>query len=373
MSELFHDLPGRQTEEGPPRRRRGRSGAAKAIVLVLSLALVAGAVVLGVQWIKPMVDDWRASDDYEGPGTGSVQVQIEQGQTGSQIGRTLADQGVVKTVEAFTKASMENPDASGIQPGTYTLQREMKAADAINMLLSRESRISWRITLPEGWRATEALARISSVTGHSVESLRAAGKDASLALPAGAQGNLEGYLFPETYDINPGSSPVQVLKPMVDAHKQAMEEAGVVPARQREVLTLASIVESESGRPEDTPKIARVFQNRLDDDMPLQSDATVAYANNKPVTITTTPEERESDSPYNTYKFPGLPPGPVNSPGAEAIRAAANPEPGPWLYFVAVNPTTRETRFANTLSEHNKNVELFRQWLRENPQDQQGG
>ena len=132
------------------------------------------------------------------------------------------------------------------------------------------------------------------------------------------------------------------------------------------MVTKASIVQAEAGSAEDMAKVARVLENRLADGMPLQLDTTVNYANGKSG-ITTTPKDRANPSPYNTYVHPGLPPGPINNPGEEALRAVLNPAAGDWRFFVVVNPDTGETRFAETAEEHQQNVLLFQQWLREQP------
>ena len=132
------------------------------------------------------------------------------------------------------------------------------------------------------------------------------------------------------------------------------------------MLTKASLVQAEAGTAEDMAKVASVLKNRLADGMPLQLDTTVNYANGK-TGITTTPEDRQNPSPYNTYVHPGLPPGPIGNPGEEALRAVLTPAPGDWRFFVVVNPDTGETRFATTGAEHQQNVALFQQWLREHP------
>ena len=113
-------------------------------------------------------------------------------------------------------------------------------------------------------------------------------------------------------------------------------------------------------------KVARVLDNRLAINMPLQLDTTVNYANGK-TGLTTTPQDRQNPSPYNTYVHPGLPPGPIGNPGEDAIKAVLTPAQGDWLFFVVVNPDTGETRFATTAEEHQANVAIFQQWLREHP------
>jgi UPF0755 protein len=132
------------------------------------------------------------------------------------------------------------------------------------------------------------------------------------------------------------------------------------------VLTKASLVQAEASTAEDMAKVARVLENRLSDGMALQLDTTVNYANGKGG-ITTTAEDRANPSLYNTYVHTGLPPGPISNPGEQAISAVQNPAEGPWRFFVVVDPDTGETRFAETAEQHQQNVLLFQQWLRENP------
>lgn len=377
MTGLFDHLPGQQQEHDQPqersrrqhlRRRRRRARRARSLVLIAAgLAVVLGAGLLGFRFVKPLYNDWRAPKDYAGPGIGSVTVQVDQGESGVKIAAKLAELGVVRTAGAFSSAARANPASSSIQPGTYKLKKEMSSQAALAALLSEDARISIRVQLPEGLRASEALTRISSATGFSVAQLRAAAKTPSAGLPAAAKGNPEGYLYPATYSLNPGQKPAAVIKEMVDSYKKAMSSAGVPAAQQRRVLTLASIVQGEAADAGDMPKVARVFTNRLDKGMALQSDLTVHYANNVKPSVTTTEAMRKSSSPYNTYKYPGLTPGPINSPGIDAIKAAYKPVAGPWLYFVAVNPETGETRFATTAAGHQKNVAVFQKWLRENP------
>ncbi|MEJ5888313.1 endolytic transglycosylase MltG [Pseudokineococcus marinus] len=355
---------------GRPRRRR-RSGARRAVaalVMVLALALVVGAGIVGWNFVSPLLDREPAPEDYAGPGTGEVQVQVEQGDTGQDIGEALVEAGVVRTVGAFTTAAAADPESASIQPGTYALREEMSAASALDLLLSPSARVDLQVQLIEGLRAADALAQIEADTGLAVDELRAAATDPSVPLPAEAQGNLEGYLFPATYTFEPDVTAVEVVSTMVARAERGLVEGGVPPEEWHRTMTVASLVEAEASREEDRPRVARVIENRVDAGMPLQFDTTVDYATGKRG-VTTTDEDRATDSPYNTYVYPGLPPGPINSPGDSAIAAAVNPADGPWMYFVAVNPSTGETRFAVTFDEHQQNVRLFQQWLRENGSD----
>lgn len=378
MTELFSDLPGRVDAPDAPEPGTDRHGAGlarkenrrkrrrrTAVVLVVCLALVGVATYAAYGWIRPVVDGFNAPTDYESAGTDPVEVTIEEGASGRAIARTLADAGVVLTPGAFVDAVEGEPRAASIQPGTYQLRLQMQASQALALLLDPASRISVGVTIIEGRTAPETLETISADTGFSIEQLTAAAADPAVGLPPEAGGDLEGYLYPATYSFDPAVTPVEVLRQVVGQYTAAMDRVGVPQAQRRDVLVRASLIQAEGRHAEDLPKVSRVIQNRLDAGRPLQFDSTVNFANGKRG-ITTTEQDRLNPSPYNTYLHPGLPPGPINSPGEAAMAAALEPVDGPWLYFVAVNPDTGETRYAVTEQEHAANVELFRQWLREN-------
>jgi UPF0755 protein len=247
----------------------------------------------------------------------------------------------------------------------------MASASAVTALLAPKNRLVTRVTLREGLRLSQILDLVAKQTKIPRSQLAKAAKDAEgIGLPASAKGNAEGYLFPATYDVQPGTTARKLLGDMVGRTEAALREAGVPAAREHEILTLASIVQVEAGSVEDMGKVARVFRNRLakvDRGIgTLNSDATVSYATNS-FAITTTPQQRRSPSPYNTYLKPGLPPGPISSPGLEAMKAALSPTPGPWVYFVTVDPDTGETRFSTTLAQHEEAVKIFQAWLRKHP------
>ena len=357
----------RRAEGRDRQRRRRRRRVRAAIASLLALLVVGGGVVLASEPLREIVATLTEPDDFDGPGTGEVQVLVAPGDSGRAIGETLAEAGVVKTAGAFADAAAADPDAASIQPGTYALREQMSAAAALALLLDPTSLRNYTVTIPEGFTAERALQRIAEATETSVEELTAAAADPAVGLPPEAQGQLEGYLFPATYDFPLGVTEVQVLARMVQRTGEALDAAGVAPEQRRTVLTTASLIQAEAGNAEDMGRVSRVIANRLAQGRPLQFDTTVNYATGKGG-ITTTEEDRATDSLYNTYLYPGLPAGPINNPGDDAISAALAPVEGPWLFFVVVDPDTGETRFAETEQEHLANVELFRAWLRENPQ-----
>ena len=154
---------------------------------------------------------------------------------------------------------------------------------------------------------------------------------------------------------------------VVDRMNQALDEAGVKDADKLKVLTLASIIQKEGGNEDDFYKVSRVFTNRIDAGMLLQSDATVRYGAGGDSIFTTAAERGDATNPYNTYVHPGLPVGPIAAPGDAAINAALNPVDGPWIYFVLINGETGETTFSTTLAEHNAAVKVWQAWLRAHP------
>jgi UPF0755 protein len=347
------------------RQRRRRSGK-RGVVLLVALLVVGGGLFGAYTVLKPWVTQLTASNDYTGTGTGKVEVVVNPGDSGRAIGRSLEDAGVVKSSDAFVEAAANEPKAASIQPGTYTLKSHMSAAAALDLMLDPSSRTSERVLVREGLTAEQIADVLSKESGQPLSDYTKALKDAdALGLPAAAKGRAEGWLFPDTYQFDTNATPAEQLAAMVTQMRSVLDDLGVSDDDAQKVLTKASIVQGEGARPEDFGKIARVIDNRLDQGIKLQMDSTVHYVVGKDK-ITTTKEQRETKSPYNTYAVEGLPPGPIGNPGKAAIEAVLHPTPGDWLYFVAVNPTTGETKFAATKAEHDQNVAEFRQWCRDN-------
>ncbi|TYP84977.1 endolytic transglycosylase MltG [Blastococcus xanthinilyticus] len=347
------------------RRRRRRPFAVVLALLVLG-GLVAG-IVIGGQQLLGLFNP--ASQDYAGAGTGSIDVRVQEGDTLSDIARTLEEADVIASTGPFVSAAKANPDATGIQPGVYTLRSQMSGESALDLLLDPAARQVSRVTVREGLTVQQTLALLAEQTGTPLADLEAAAADpAALGLPPYAGGMLEGFLFPATYEFHPDDTPAEMLTAMVARADQALDALQIPEAERLVTVTKASIVQAEAASAEDMAKVARVLENRLADGMPLQLDTTVNYANGK-AGITTTPEDRANPSPYNTYVHAGLPPGAISNPGEQALRSVQNPAEGDWRFFVVVDPDTGETRFARTAEEHAVNVEVFRQWLRAQPDE----
>jgi UPF0755 protein len=357
---------------GARRKRRRVSGC---IPVLLVLAVVGALLYFGFQSGKDFIEEqFGDPEDYPGPGKGSVTFEVQAGDSVTEIGQKLEEAGVVASVEAFTDVASDDPRATGIQVGFYPLKKEMKASDALEVLVDPEQIITTRITFPEGLRVVDIVDLFVENTDFGrAQFEKALEKPEKLGLPDYAGGNPEGYLFPSTYGFGPNETPRSMLRAMVDRWKQAAEDADLEGAAERlgytphELMTVASLVEAE-GRGDDMPKVARVIYNRLENPGTagttgrLELDATVNYAHGKEIGARTTSEERQIDSPYNTYLVEGLPPGPIESPGDAAIQAAANPADGDWYYYVTVNLKTGETKFAETPEEHAANVQELNEY-----------
>ncbi|MBR7742113.1 endolytic transglycosylase MltG [Phycicoccus sp. BSK3Z-2] len=355
-----------------PPRRRGRW-----VVLLVAVALIGGAGYGAYSVVGPVIGGLAGGSseedlDFDGPGEGQVEVVVASGNTGEEIATILRDAGVTKSRTAYLEAAAADPQAAaGIQPGTYVMREEMRGADAFQVLVDPGNRVAERVTIREGLWVDETFALLSESTGIPVEDYEAAAEDPeALGLPDAADGELEGWLFPASYEFGDETSAADQLSRMIEGTVSALEDAGVEQSDRMRVLTIASIVEGEVNGDADRAKVARVILNRLEGGPPsyglLQMDSTVHFVAQERGRAGTTDEQRSSDSPYNTYRAEGLPPGPINSPGAASIEAAADPEEGDWVYFVAVNPDTGETKFASTDAEHQANVAEFQQWCREN-------
>ncbi|EFQ83880.1 YceG family protein [Aeromicrobium marinum DSM 15272] len=352
------------TSGQPPRRtaghrraetpRKGPRWGRIVLVLVLLAALVGGGT-----WAYGKVQDaFSGPEDFTGQGTGEVVVDIPSGSSGQDIATLLFDAGVVASAEAFYQLVLEDSRGAAIEAGTYTLRSQMSAEAALTALVDRANRIEGRVVVTEGARVPQVIETIAANTDITMEALQAAvDNPEALGLPASAEGDPEGYLFPATYTVQPGSTAEQVLAQMVAKSVEVAQtvdlagRAAAVGLTEREVVTIASILEWEVSGTDDFGRASRVIYNRLEVGEALRMDSTVHFISGRTGDIFTTPEERQSDSPYNTYRFAGLPPGPIGSPGQAALEAALDPTAGDWMYFVA-DPETGETTFTNTYAEH---------------------
>jgi UPF0755 protein len=360
---------------GKPARGGGKSGGGKrksgirrlapwlALSVVLALLIGAGGGYFYVytHYLHP--------PDFSGPGTGSLVVRIYPGDTAAVVGQRLQREGVVASARAFSNAAKVSGQGTALEPGYYRLHLHMNAALAFALLLKPSTRVQTKITIPEGWRLSQIIAALGHGTGNPDGYQQAIKDAAALDLPSFAHGNPEGYLFPATYAVQPNTPPIKVLQGMVTRFGQEAASVSLPAAAahaqltEGEVITVASLIQAEGRHPADFPKIARVIYNRLNANpqMPLQLDSTVMFALHR-YGIIATAQQIKVKSPYNTYLHTGLPPGPIDSPGDAAIKAALHPAQGPWTYFVTVDPKTGLTKFTSSFTQ----FEQFRAQLEAN-------
>lgn len=250
--------------------------------------------------------------------------------------------------------------ALAVAAGTVLMSPPFR--DAAERLLGRAGERTGALVIPEGWRAAQVYAAVDAALGERPGTTRRAVATAELRLPAAARGNPEGYLFPATYPIDSGTTPHGLLRYMVGtAHERFGGDRGTPGARRGaatdyRTVTIASVAQAEADTARDMGKVARVVYNRLARGMPLQMDSTLNYALNRS-TLDTTIADTRIAGPYNSYARRGLPPTPIDNPGEAAVRAALDPPPGEWLYFVTVAPG--DTRFSVDYPEHQRHVAEF--------------
>lgn len=329
-----------------PQRRAAGVGVAAVLIVLVAIVVIAGRAIGGI---------FGGGGDYSGEGSGTALVVVHPGDSASTIASALVTAGVVKSSSAFTSAADENPKSREIQPGTYRLHKHMEASLALALMLKPSALVSYTVPIPEGFTAADIAARIAGDTPISAADVRAAlANPTALGLPSWANGHVEGFLFPATYQVTPGETATQLLTAMVTRFDQAAADVKLAAGAQKlgiseyDVITLASIVQREGRLVGDYPKIAEVFFNRLHNRMRLDSDATLYYVlgpNHGPLTQA----DLAMDSPYNTRKYAGLPPTPINSPGEAAIDAVLHHATGPYLYFVTIDKAGH-TAFATSYS-----------------------
>jgi UPF0755 protein len=334
--------------------------------------LVAAAVLVGGVFFafSAGVDALRASlgppEDYAGDGSGSVLVEVRTGDAASDIAATLAAKDIVKSEEAFTDAAVDDPDSRGIQVGFYQMKEQMSAESALDILVDPANVLQTTVAFPEGLTVDQIVGQLAKKTDFSRRQYeKVLRTPAAIGLPDYADGDPEGYLFPATYQLTPKAKPKDILAMMSARHRAAARRldlksnANSLGVSAQQAMTVASLIQAEARFDSDFAKVSRVIYNRLEEDMALQFDSTVHYAVGRDGRVGTTDEERAVDSPYNTYRYPGLPPTPIMAPGEQAIEAALNPADGPWVYFVTTNPETGETKFAEGYDKHLRNKAEF--------------
>lgn len=343
------------------RRRR------RLLALFLTLAVFVTAVAVGAQFLKPLLGGGKPSD-FPGPGTGEVQVTVDNGEGTRSVAMDLESKGVVANADTFLQAF----SASGgiLSPGEYVFKSAMKNSDAVSVLLGQDKTKVIYFALSAGLRINESLQAIAEGSGVSVQQLQElSNRPAQFGLPANAK-NLEGYLAPGEHRFPLGTSAKDILQSLVKITVDELVSQGITdPAKQYEAVIVASIVQAEGGQAEYGDVAGAIYNRLKPNDQTggfLQVDSAVTYGLGTKSYNFTDEQRQDKSNPYNTYANPGLPPGPIGSPGKTAIDAAARPKTNDYLYWVTVNLDTKETKFSRTLAEHNVYVEQYNAWCTAN-------
>ena len=295
----------------------------------------------------------------KGAGTGDkLPLQVPPGASFAQITDSLTQRGIVNNGTFFRIYARINGADSRVRPGTYGFRK----GQSWKMILDdfREGRVmTAKVVVPEGFSLDKIAKRIAEVSKRDSSAILDLLTDSTKAKKLGVPGpTLEGYLYPATYDFPIGVNPDTVIARMVNVYKRYWTPARKARAdslqmSEREVITLASIVEKEAKRAEEMPTISSVYHNRLRIGYPLQADPTVQYAlGSHRARLLYRDIRAARDNPYNTYVIKGLPPGPIGSPSERGIDAALYPAQTKFLYFVARPDGTHI--FTNSLQEHNR-------------------
>jgi UPF0755 protein len=333
----------------PPRRRALRRVALGALLVVIAAA----AVEVGRAIVPPPL--LRT-------GSRTVEVPAQQGLVA--IARLLADQGVIRSPWGFVGLAVLRGTARTLKAGEYEIPRDASLLTVLQLVEAGRVK-PHLIVLTEGFTVRDLARQLEAEGIAPAADVQRLADSPVLVQSLGIEADsLEGYLYPDTYQVTRGLRVEEILGRMVQRFRDKIATPDVLAgARTRglslhELVTLASIVEKEAALPEERPVIAGVFWNRLRRDMPLQADPTVAYAVGKDGRAPTR-QDLQVDHPFNTYRNRGLPPGPIGNPGRAAIDAALAPAAVPYLYFVSIDD--RQHHFSTTLEEHQQAVQRYRQ------------
>jgi uncharacterized YceG family protein len=337
---------------------RGRSG--RRILAVLALALIGGALWLINATFQPFHDD----------PTGAVVVTVPSGADAGKIGELLAAAGVIDNAKLFEANATVTLRRAKLRPGKYTLPKGMSNGAAIEALMQGpKAKVvkTFKFTIPEGRSRRENVPLVGKGPfegdyAKATTALAFLRRARSLGLPRDAT-NLEGFLFPATYEMLAGASAKDLVKRQLDAYEENVADVPMKTAKRRnltryDVLIIASMVEREAQLARERPLIAAVIHNRLREGIPLGIDATIRYDINnwsRPLRVS----ELERDTPYNTRTRRGLPPTPIGNPGLASIKAAANPAKTKYLFFVRKPGKSGEHAFSATNAQFERDVARY--------------
>jgi len=281
-------------------------------------------------------------------------VEVRSGASLGEVAHELESRGLVRSAIAFKSLARYRKQAGELQVGEYRLSAALAPGEILSRIV--EGRVAtYEVVIPEGLTAAQVALRLESAELADAADFTVVVQDPASAAALGVEGvTLEGYLFPDTYRLPRGLASRDIAKILVDRFIEAWREIEPRARDQkfsmREVVTLASIVEKETAARDERPLIASVFRNRLKRGMRLETDPTVIYGIPDFDGNLRRRDLENAGNPYNTYMIPGLPPGPIANPGAEALRAVVNPAESDYLFFVSRNDGTHV--FSKTYREH---------------------
>lgn len=364
-----------------------------ALAVVIGSLVIVG-IVVGVLISKALAYPGNAME-----GTGrDVEVEVKTGMSFPQVASMLADKGVIEKPTWFRLYAMWEGDTTNIKTGKYLIKDNLTPREVLAILVAGVKEVTVKVTLPEGKSMLEFFEILETARVAKAKDLEALARDKEfLARHAISGDSADGYLFPDTYQFRVGEKPATVLERLIQRHQEvwnalvAKHPKDTAKLKEklkwsdRDILTMASIVEKEAVDPAERPRIAQVFINRLTSPSfkprKLQTDPTIRYGCMVPVQKSAAclawhePCQKagkpmgcdrlhraqldDADNPYNTYAHEGLPPGPISNPGKASIEATLSPDGSDYFYFVATSKNSRTHAFAKTVEEHERNVRKY--------------
>jgi len=345
---------------GKGRGGRGSGGGVLAAIGRHPFRLVGLLVALVVLWFL-----FALFQPFHGDGSGKVALTVPKGASVSEVGDLLADQGVVDNSTLFQVRVTLAGKRSELYAGRFTLAEGMSYGAAVDALSKPPVKRVLTVTIPEGYSRPQAaqLVEEDGLSGdYTTETVRSKYLDPAQYGGKGAK-NLEGFLFPNTFEMKPGAPAADLVQLQLQDFKRQIKAVDMKYAKSKnltifDVLIIASLIEDEAGIPSQRKLVASVVYNRLRDGIPLGIDATIRFATDN-YTQPLTESELAVDSPYNTRLNSGLPPGPINSPGIEAIQAAAHPAKSEFIYYVNKPNTCGELAFSKGNAEFEADVAAY--------------
>ncbi len=313
---------------------------------LLAAFLVISLSIFGLHFVRTGGSGYADSDCSVGGS--DVEISIPNGASGRDVAQLLFEAKVTASIESYFRLAVADSRSQRVAPGTHKVQQHLCAKDALDQLLDK-SRFGDLVSIVEGAWVSEVIPQMIAA-GFTQNEISSALK--SVVKPAKFQ-SIEGLLHPAQYSFAKGTTALSALQSMIDPTVKIMRDLGYFESKEfaaPELLTIASLVQAE-GNTQDYEKISRVVRNRLKVGMPLQFDSTVHYIKKSRGSVFLSTSSTLINSPYNTYKRYGLPPGPINNPSEAAMSAAIHPARGDWLYFITVAPG--DTRYTSSLDQFN--------------------